>query len=366
MTKRFFQQILIIFFLICTSCAKPKPNPFLLSPNPSLQILELKDHQFCSSLKIDYNQSDLMHNSSYWGCRLSISKNHIIKSRSSHSITHNAGLQDLIRKIDIKIQNLPENLVLHANKQTDTRHHNKCLELGYEVATQDSAKIDDYFSCRSTLLENYKLLPPYRKPQYMKYPNNSYNLNFAINNHIEKRLEEYNKQKEKYPECIKYNLYDPNFKLCTKAQDESKICHNEIKTLRYKKELKDKLRCQRQTYIHFPNRLIKADEDEQSNINKQNNKSDYYNQNNFAALGIDEAVFKSPDSLEEEKNQEELEEEKSSINNNNELYTKFEITKLREKFILKCQARVDEEIIKFIEEEKFKCNQLKKFEKIGE
>lgn len=365
MTKRFFQQILILLFLICTSCAKPKPNPFLLSPNQNIQVLELQDHQFCSSLKIDYDQSHLIQNRVYWGCRLSITKHHIINSRSENTITHNASIEDLINKIDIKIANLPESLVLQANKKTDERHHNKCLELGYEIATQDSAKIDDYFSCRSTLIENYKLLPPYRNPKYLSYPNKSYNLNFAINNQIEQKLAEYNKQKEKYPTCVKYSLYDPNFKLCTKAQDESRNCHKQIKKARYKEELKEKLKCQRETYIQFPDRLIKYENEEENKANRTNYKSDYYNNNNFESLGIDVTLFKAPE-LEEIKEEVEQEITTPSINNDNELYSRFEITKLRERYILKCQDNVDKEIVKFVEAEKFKCDELQKFEKIGE
>ena len=366
MFEKHFHQILILFFCLCISCAKPnKPNPFLLSPSPTLQILELKDHQFCSSLKVDYHESLLIQNRLYWGCRLSTTKHHIIKSRNPRSITHNSELNNLINKINIKISNLPDSIIHHANSKTDEKHHKKCLELGYEIATQDNAKIDDYFSCRSTLIEEYKLLPPYRNPQYIQYPNKNYNLNFAINTRIEKKIEEYNKQKEKYPTCVKYNIYNANFNLCTKAEDLSRKCHQNIKKSRYQKELKDKLNCQRRSYIHFSNDLIKIDEEKSSKANTTNRKSDYYNNNNFAAIGIDEKSFKS----EEEKLEEDLLEENEepiSINNDHELYSKFEITKLRENYIIKCHTAIDKEIKKFIEEEKFKCDELKKFQKIGE
>ena len=215
------------------------------------------------------------------------------------------------------------------------------------------------------MIEEYKLLPPYRNPQYIQYPNKNYNLNFAINTRIEKKIEEYNKQKEKYPTCVKYNIYNANFNLCTKAEDLSRKCHQNIKKSRYQKELKDKLNCQRRSYIHFSNDLIKIDEEKSSKANTTNRKSDYYNNNNFAAIGIDEKSFKS----EEEKLEEDLLEENEepiSINNDHELYSKFEITKLRENYIIKCHTAIDKEIKKFIEEEKFKCDELKKFQKIGE
>jgi len=351
---------------LCISCAKPKPNPFLLSPSYNIQILELQDHQFCSSLKIDYDQTLLLQNRLYWGCRLSITKRHIVRSRSPNAITHNSQLNNLINQIDIKLINLPESIIYHSNIQVDEAQHKKCLELGYEVATQDNAKIDDYFGCRSTLIEEYKLLPPYRDAKYMKYPNKSYNLNFAINSQIEKKIAEYNKQKEEYPSCVKHNIYNPNFKLCTKAEDSSRKCYKEIKKSRYQKELKEKLNCQRRSYVHFSNNMIKLDDEESDSTKKTNKKSDYYNNNNFAALGIDVESFRSKE--EEKLVEDETENIKDplSINNDNELYTKFEITKLRERYIIKCQKDVDKSIEIFVKEEEFKCEELKKFKRIGE
>lgn len=367
MLTKHFPQILILLFLLCSACAKPKPNPFLISPNYNIQILERKDHQFCSALKIDHNQTTLMQSRQYWGCRLSMTKHHILKSRSSKAITHNLGLNDLINKIKVRIANLPESIIHHANSKIDEKQHKKCLELGYEVATEDNGKIDDYFSCRSALIEDYKLLPPYRKSQYMKYPNKHYNLNFAITRRIENKLAQYNEQKKLYPTCVKYNIYNPNFKLCTEAQDASKECHQNIEKSRYKKELKDKINCQRLSYVHFPNRLIKFEEEKENKANQTNYKSDYYNNNNFAALGLDEESFQSKEEEKEEDKTGKIPVEvEKSINNDNELYSKFEITKLREKYILKCQQSVDHTMKKFIEEEKFKCEQLKKFKKIGE
>lgn len=368
MFKKYFHQILILLFLLCISCAKPKPNLFLLSPNYNLQILELQDHQFCSSLKVDHNQTDLIQSRLYWGCRLSTTKHHLIKSNSPRAIAHNSHLNNLINKIEIKLSNLPQSIIYHSNSKIDEKHHKKCLELGYEVATQDNAKIDDYFGCRSTLIEEYNLLPPFMNPQYMEYPNKSYNINFAINSQIEKRLEEYNEQKAKYPSCVKYNIYNANFNLCTKAIDESKQCYKNIKKSRYQKELKDKLNCQRQSYVHFSDKLIKLDEAKSSKSKRTNKKSDYYNNNNFASLGIDIESFRSKEKDEAGEGNEKIENiaEPLSINNDNELYSKFEITKLRERYIIKCHKDVDNDIKIFVEEEKFKCEELKKFKKIGE
>ena len=367
MPRKHFQQILILLFLFCTSCATPKtPNQFLLSPSPSLRILELKDHQFCSSLKVDYHESQLMQNRLYWGCRQSSANHHIIKSQNPRAITHNANLNNLINQITNKVANLPESIIQHSNGKVDEKHHKKCLELGFEVSTQDNAKIDDYFGCRSTLIEEYKLLPPYRKREYMKYPNTNYNINFAINTRIQKRLQEYNKQKEKYPTCVKYNIYNPNFNLCTKALDESKKCRKNIKKSRYQQELKAKLNCQRLSYVHFSNDLIKFDDEELSKANRANKKSDYHNNNNFAALGLDEESFVSIDEDDFSEDDGALDPEPLSMNNDKELYTKFEITKLREKYMIKCHEEVDQKMKLLIEEEKFQCDELKKFKKIGE
>lgn len=382
MYNKFFHHSLFLIFFLSLSCSE-LPTNFLLSPNKSIQILEQKDHQFCSELKIDYNQTKLVQSQLYWGCRLSITKRHFIKSNNPNYISHNRQINYLIEKINIKISNLPQGIIYHANKQIDEIHHNKCLKFGYEIATLDTAKIDDYFKCRSSLIDEYKLLPPYRNATYLDYPNKNYDLNFAINQQLEKNLKEFNKQKKLYPKCVKYNLYNPNFKLCQKAYDESRACHKKIPKKRYKKELNQKINCQRLSFIHFPDELIKFDDEEADLIYNKNNKYDYYNNNNFAALGLSASQFKAKklDNKKEQPKNDDKEsknnEEKKTnsllkkdpnqeINNSKELYTKFEITKLRQKYIEKCRHEVDKTIKEFITLEEFKCDELKKFEEVGE
>lgn len=361
--KQLCSIFIILFFVI--SCAKPK-NPFILSSAKNLEILEEKDHKFCNSLLKNYEKKELVKDFSYWNCRLLTAKNHLIKTNDAFAVSHNTQIIELLNRISSIIEKLPESLIIHSNHRIDKQHHDTCLKAGYKVTKQNQAEIDDYFSCRQSLLEDYKAIPPFFNSDYLDYKNKNYNIDFVINKRVQKSIYEYDEQKEKYPNCVKFNLYSLNFQNCTKAYDESRICHSEIDKKKNKKILEAKTHCQKQAYIHFPNELVKLDEKNDEENKKSNISSDYYNQNSLASLGLSAKDFASKVDDKKEEKQKEGPKTLEDINNYNNLYTKLEIGNLRSAYARNCQKEVDIEIIRYVESLKMACDELTKFKIIGE
>lgn len=366
MIKQKLEKILIIVLLTAFSCAKTK-SPFILSSTKNLEILEEKDHKFCNSLSINYDKKDLIKNYSYWNCRLLTAKHHLLESNDTFSANHNAQIIELLNRINSIIERLPQNLIIESNSRVDEQNHRQCLKVGYKIATQNQEEIDDYFSCRQALLTEHKAIPPFFNQDYLGYKNKDYNIDFVINRRLRKSLAEYEKQKAEYPKCVKFNLYSLNFKNCTDAFDKSRACHSKIPKQRNKKMVEGKTECQRQSYIHFPDILIKEDDKGEDDSKKTNMKSDYYNQNSLSSLGLSAKDFMSPTNKDEEV---EKEEEKpktlEDINNYEHLYTKLEIGLLRSSYAGTCQQDVDVEIARYVKSLEMACDELTKFQVIGE
>lgn len=364
--QKHFKKFIAAIFCIGFACAKVK-DPYILSHVPTVQAMEKQDHQVCVSLKINFDKGDNLISKYYWHCRLSFAKFRLSPQPSSiQQEQMNLELNDLLTKISLKLADTSETILARENKKMDNRQHKQCLVMGYVVDTEDQAKIDEYFACRKALIDDQQLIPPYGNTDYLKYKNYSYNIGFVIDQKIERDLARYNAAKEKYPTCIKYNLSSQNFKNCTAAQDKSRECSGQIERKKFQKEGEEKITCQKQAYLTYNDKLLKSDELRLKEIERMNINSDYYNDQSFASLGIyDLSTFSDEKETAEEKAKKRKEEAKK-INSKDGLYNKFELTKLRQKYIFSCQKEADEEVRLFIEDLKKYCENLANFEVIGE
>lgn len=366
MQKKSFQKFYVAIFCVSVACSGAK-DTYIVSHLKHIQVLEKQDHKFCASLKLDFNKNDNSKSALYWRCRLSLSKYKLYTNNSMPEyVKHNLEISDLVTKISLKISVTPEAIMVRENKKIDNRQHQQCLIMGFEIETEDQAKIDDYFACRKALVEDQSLIPPFGNFDYLAYPNNSYNLGFVIDRRVDEGIARYNSMKEKYPNCIKFNLKNVNFKKCVMAQSKSHQCFSEIEKKKFKKELEEKTTCQKQSYIRFPNEFLKEDERAKAEIRKMNTSSDYYNQQSLSALGMDDSQF---DSDEKRVEKEELKKQKmatKNINSKDGLYSKYELTQLRQKYIFGCQKEVDGRILQYVNDLKKTCEEMVKFEIVGE
>jgi hypothetical protein len=482
---------IITFFCVLSSCTRtPIQDPYLLSHLPNVQAFEKQDHKFCDSLKLNFDKSDNLSSKIYWRCRLSLAKYRLYPDNMNPNFARsNSEVSDLITKISLKLANTSESILIRENKKMDNRQHKQCLIMGFVIDTEDQAKIDDYFACRRALIEDQQLVPPFGNIEYLKYPNSSYDLGFAINQRIDDRIQKYNSFKKQYPTCIKFNLNNVNFKNCIAAQEASKKCFTEIEKKRFKKEGEEKTICQKQAYIRFPNELLKDEDSRARDIERMKKNSDYYNRyslsNNYippekdsdkgadaqtqkesspeykifkckkprpiakpnfskeenaaindvftkitsilieddisnanldmtnsfmtedgkGGIKIDEKLFKEekktyykkaikaissiPQSPQNKKakdyltsvmqynmkmvdydfyctNKAEEDSEAAKINSKTGLYSRFELTKLRQKYIFECQQAADSRVVRYVEELKESCNNAAKFDIVGE
>ncbi len=367
MQKNIFAKILLLIFCFNSACSSNKTPPYILSHILTIQPLEKTDHRFCSSLKLDFDKTDDIKSTLYWRCRLSIVKYRLIPNpQTPADKKFNLEINDLITKISLKISATPESAIYQANKQIDNLDHNQCLRMGFKVFTDNQTKIDDYFGCRRVLMVDRKLLPPFGNVEYFKYPNNKYNLSFIVDQRVEQQIELYKEAAKAYPKCAKFNLYGEDFKRCKTAYDNSRKCYLEINRKKFKKEAEKKIACQRKTYIRFPDSFLKEKDRQKQAIAKHNTRSDYYNQQSFASIGIEDISQFDSDEKRANKMKEKKKQKEKNINSKDELYDKFELTKLRKKYVVSCQKEADEEIAQYLVYLNKECEDMKMFEILGE
>lgn len=362
---------ILLFAFSCSRNEKPILNPHVLSNLPHIQTLEKQDHAFCSELKINFDKSIDLQSSLYWRCRISLAKHKIRTDDAPDSRNFNLEISDLITKISLKLADTPESILINENNKMDDRDHQKCLKMGYQIQTEDQAKIDDYFACRRALILDYKLIPPFGNIEYLEYPNHSYNVGFVVDRYLEKSSERLNLAKENYSTCTKFHLDSSNYKNCATAQDLSRQCFAGISKKKFLKEMEEKVLCQKMAYVKFPNELLKEDERKKAEIERRKNNSDFYNNNNLNAIGVDSKDFvaspkKSKEESEIKKTEEEIIAEKNKeVNSKAKLYEKFELTRLRQKYIYLCQKEADSKVLKYINELEASCSKAAEFVEIG-
>jgi hypothetical protein len=363
MPKKISNKILALILCCNFGCQTPPPiiDPFVLSNLPNVQFLEKQDHGFCSLLKVDFDKSDDLKSGLYWRCRLSLAKSRLSTNiNSPETMQNNSDIIDLITKISLKLAQTSESILAHENKKIDNRQHHQCLAMGYEIATEDQAKIDDYFACRKALIDNQQSVLPFNNPDYLKYPNRSYNIGFAIDRRVDEEIKHYNDAKLKYPTCVKFNLYNVNFGNCTKARDNVSQCLNQIDKKKFIKEREEKISCQRQSYARFPDEFLKEEDSRKAEIDRMKANSDFYNQYSLESLGLSSEDFGGENQDQSDNTP------KKNINSKEGLYSKFELTTLRKKYALACQKDAESRVDKYVVELTKSCEELAQFEIIGE
>ncbi|MBM5782620.1 MAG: hypothetical protein FJ368_04275 [Pelagibacterales bacterium] len=368
--KRIFRITFLILLAGIFSCTTIKfKEPFVFSNFSEVQELERQDHKFCISLNLNSGNDNNFTTQTYWQCRLSLAKNRLNITNFSNSEKVNSfQINDLVSKISLHISEIGESNFTKENKKLDELQHNQCLRLGFNNDTLDKSKIDDYLLCRKRLLEEYRFNAPFGNLDYLEYPNNSYNIDFVIEQRQKKEEEKFNSAKEKYPTCIKYNLRKQNFKNCTLSQDKSRQCLSEISGKKFKKELAEKITCQKQSYVNFPESFLKKGENgKKLELEKVKALADDYNSNSFVAIGIDEmelSDFKAK--TKEEKTEKDQKEIAEKFNKKTDLYSKYELITLRQEYIYKCQKNAEAKILEYEKSLKSECEDMAKFDIIDE
>lgn len=372
MKKIFAFTILFLLNLFFYSCANViSYESYIISSNPKIKRIERGDHDVCLSLKLNFDSQDIMQSKLYWRCRLTFAK-YRLKPRGSSQESNDIEdeIANLVAQISLKLASDSMENLYTQNQKLDNFHHNRCLKLGYEVEGDDRKKIEEYFSCRKALIDEYNLSAPYGNEEYLKYKNDSYDIGFAIDQVIARNLKKQQEAKEKYPNCVKFPLHSQNYKNCTKAIEENKDCLSNIIDKIYKKDGEEKIICQRKAYEIYGDELLIDFDVRQKEIAKDNFIADSSNRNNLEALGLKAKMFsveskekaRENNSLQEDKERQKMQRQK--INSRINLYTKSEITHLRRRFISNCQKDLNNKINDYQNELRQQCDKMLEFDEI--
>ncbi len=362
---------LTLVFCALIACSKKKENippKYILSSDHNVQKLELEDHKFCISLDLNSGSTNKnFSNDLYWHCRLSMAKYKLNSTTSSrNSIIYNTAITDLVTKISQNLSEARESVFVKENKKIDARDHQKCLDMGYNFNMDDRIKTDQYLLCRKRLIDDAQLDPAYGVDEYLKYPNRSYNLTFILDTRLDIENQKYAEAQKNYPYCVKYFRDDVLFKECKTSQDNSKQCLSEVDAKKFKKESEQKTLCQKAAYVRFPDYYLKDVDQRRKDIERAKVNADLYNNNSFSALGLmqgDIELFE-PDKvfeaqLDAAEKQKALE---KNINSKRGLYSRAELTKLRQKYIIACQQNTESAIKEYTDNMIRQCEDIAKYE----
>lgn len=356
------KYILTASLLFFAACQKVK-QPYMISNFSNVQNLEKQDHKFCASLNLDSAQNNLLENETYWRCRLSLAKYHIkTDSSNPENKKFNFQITDLVSKISLDLAQKHESNFLKQIRKLSDHHHKQCVGLGFNPDTLDQTIIDDYFLCRKRLIDGSQIDPPFGNDDYLRYPNHTYEIGFVIDERLKKETKEIEAVGAEYPACSKYHLRKTNFSRCKKAQDDSRDCYATILRKKMKKEAQTKSICQKQSFIEFPNSLLKPKEQE-DDLQKIKTNADIYNQSNFASIGLNEkdvAQFTSG------KDVEITEETQKNVNSKDGLYDRISLTKLRQRYINACYDEADVVLQDYNKKLEQECEKLKEFTVVAE
>ncbi len=323
------------------SCAEPRQY-FTHSTSQEIQEIETKDHQYCISLGLDFGD-DAIKSETYYRCRIILANGKIIlDSTLPDVLRRNENMKIFIASLIEKFNDSFENLNDYRNDIINNNQHKICQRMGYNIDSLDQSDVEKYLSCRQRLIKEWTIKPPFNKTQYLKRPSDTYNTGFVINKHKDAQIALLAKEKEKYPICAtKLNIKSPEYSDCKKDFDDQKNCYKEAKKLRFAKEMEERMICQKKLYIRFPNSMIKKDnlKNDDKELEKIKILADLYNKNDFYSIGIGKEEFKSFKGEDKNKKNEEKKPEevkKDDFNKYDELYTRVEITSLRQRFIKGC------------------------------
>ncbi len=360
--------LLIIFIISCDSARRF----YMTSSDSEMQEIETKDHQFCISRGLDFNETPLK-TELYWRCRLLLAK-HKLKSDISlpKDLRFNGMIKQLIKNIEKNYNESYEQWGDDRNSLFNNNDHDRCITQGYKIETLEYIEVEDYFSCRKKLISGQQIVPPYHQKEYFKRSQDSYNTPFAINKNIDKNNAAFLAAQEKYPVCVRFRLLSDEFKECSADFDSQRQCLKKIDDLKFKRELKEKTACQKKAYIRYPDGMLQPSAALQEEIKQDKINADLSNNSSFYSIGIypdqvkqfegaksEESAAEKEAAKEAAKKKKEKKPLDKNFNTKNELYNKIDLTRLRQEFVIACQHAVDPELELYGKKLTDRCNAIK-------
>jgi len=315
-----------LFFLL--SCNDSRVRLFTHQPQ---KIIEADDHPRCVSQSIDSKNQDKIIAETYWLCRYNLVVDRkIFGTADQATIKHNSEVEKISAEFLNNLSRAKYAPSATIDDKIELSDHNRCLASGYNLAIGQSN--DNYYRCRQDLIIAH--LPPIAQG----------------NKDFNQEISQIIATTDKYPDCVNLNINSMDFKRCVQAADESRECIGNIYSVNIKQELQNKIYCQTQSFIQFPDNyglaknkstkeieklMLAKKKAKEDKFNKKPNTTLEYlegNQNITAHIGR-----YSPDNSDKE---EQLK---------GELYGRIELLKLRESFIYQCDKNMDNKLPNFVD-----------------
>lgn len=335
----------LLLFLASCSAKHPKTDHSIAG-----------DEAFCNSLGLSDGKDPII-SETYWRCKLKLSKKRLfdyLKLKKDQDKDKNY-VKNLRRDFSLAYEKLNN----YRNKFIGAKHHEICYKRGWEADLQDRENLENYLKCRQNLLKIYQINPPYKNSKYLNRPQDSYQIGNVINERLDAKLAEIKEIKKNYPNCAFLEEKSAEFQQCRLDFERRKVCFEEVKLLAAKKRYDERKSCQDKIYQHFPKTMLKVNSKEKEMSNRKNRIADFYNNNSFANIGLSAAMIDSfaPKKEVLAKKDKEIA-KKQEFNHEKELYSREELTRLRQKFAQRCESQIKYEIAKYLQILDEKCDFL--------
>ena len=360
--------IITNIFLLIISC-KPSDS-YLLTSQSHLRNMERKDHQKCVAQGIDFGKWNDVSTELYWRCRYNLIQSKIIHDATRVSdIKNNAMIQKISKKILENLIKSRQTILSEIESDIETFDHSKCLSMGYSLDMNDERKNEAYYQCRKKLVFEREPVAPkithtysasiLPQPQFDQYMNN-----IKENKIIKGEVNFASSMINRYPACKNINVKSKFFQQCIDAQEESVQCLNKVQTLKAKKELENRIYCQQQALIQFPDdysvtqnksakeiaKILEEKRQKELEKKKQENEKTLNKTLKFFEEGYVSKDIRFNNETTDQTNARIKEDKRRK-----ELYHKIQILELREEFILQCNDLMQNKIPQYIEEETNRC-----------
>jgi hypothetical protein len=298
----------------------------------------------------------------YWRCRYNlVSARRINDATSAQDIRNNAAVDRISEEMLKNLNRAKYSVLVKIEDDIELSDHKKCEAQGYNLGAVGFGSDDAYYRCRQNLIlsrippapkvtNSFEMtaLPKQKSVEYMA---------IADISRTNKEANDVANLIQKYPNCLGLNVQSEDFKRCSAAANESERCLANVNFLQVKKELQDKIYCQNQAYIQFPDNYALAKEKSAKEISKlklaQKDK-DNIGEENIALQYLESDIDTKNIGryVEDIANKEEQSKDK--------LYSRIELIKLRERFIYQCNKKMEDKLPDFNQKSSQDCLDIAK------
>ncbi len=336
-----------------------------------LKEIEIEHHKSCVLQGSKFGKWSDVSTEFYWECRHNLMQAKIIPNANSTSgIQNNMMVNEIDGKIIANLQRARRATLSGIESDIELFDHSKCLAMGHDLDTNDQGKNEEYYKCREKLIDDRSPAPPgitdsYYNPISRKDFGDKSVYNVKSNKPTSGEVEFVMNKINEYPNCKNINVKSIFFNKCIDSQKKAFFCFDGIRALKAKKQLNDKIYCQQQSFIQFPDgqtvtrnksaeqieEMLKKERERKIDELKMAKERDINRTKKFFEEGYvsqDKVLSREAD----------INNLKAERNKRENLFNKVQILELRQEFIEKCNQSLGDDMPQYVAKEEKKCADL--------